>query len=225
MMRNVVAIDGPAGSGKSTVSRIAAERLGFTYLDTGAMYRALTLRAIKSGISLEDEKRVEQVVASANLEFENGFVLLNGTDVTKEIRSNQVTRHVPTVAAYPSVRAVMLVKQRLLADNSAGIVMEGRDIGTVVFPDARWKFYLDAKPEVRAKRRQKELELQGKEREFGAVLEDILKRDKEDSERQTAPLRRASDAILIDTSELSINETVEKIITEIESKKPYAVSW
>lgn len=224
-MKNVVAIDGPAGSGKSTVAKIAADKLGFIYLDTGAMYRALTLKAMKANANLENESEVEKFVRDAHIEFEKGKVYLDDNDVTAEIRSSKVTRHVPTVAAYPAVRSIMLIKQRNLADKSNGIVMEGRDIGTVVFPDARWKFYIDAKPEVRAKRRHAELTSQGKEKSLEEVLTEIKERDFEDSTRAVAPLKKADDALLIDTTEMTIEEVTEKIVEEVIKKKAYSKLW
>ncbi len=224
-MKNVVAIDGPAGSGKSTVAKLVAKRLDFLHVDTGAMYRALTLRAIRSGAPLGDESRVERVIAGAVIGLDGGRVTLDGADVTDEIRSSKVTRHVATVSAYPSVRSILVAQQRAYPQGRPGIVMEGRDIGTVVFPDARWKFYLDARPEVRARRRQAELAASGRSRDLELLLAEMIERDREDSERVVAPLKCAEDALRIDTSELAIEEVVEGIAAEVEARKPLAQLW
>lgn len=216
----VVAIDGPAGSGKSTVARLVAERLHFTHVDTGAMYRALTLKVLKSGVPVEDESRVGRIVSTAEIELEDGRVFLDGEDVTTEIRSGKVTRHVSRVSSYPAVRTALLSQQRGFASSGddpgdKGIVMEGRDIGSVVFPDARWKFFLDASPEVRAQRRHAELVAAGKSLELGAVLTDLRDRDAKDSGRAVAPLKCPADAKVIDSSRLGIDEVVQKIIDHV----------
>jgi cytidylate kinase len=212
----VVALDGPAGSGKSTVAKMVADRLGFTHIDTGAMFRALTLRAVKAGISVDDEPVVSKIVSGATIDLEDGKVMLDGHDVTAEIRTGKVTRHVSRIASYPAVRGALLARQREFARRCDGIVMEGRDIGTVVFPDARWKFFLDGRPEIRAKRRQEELAAQGRPKDIAWVLADILARDKEDSERPIAPLKKAGDASIIDTSDLSIDDVVDRIVRIVE---------
>lgn len=217
----VVAIDGPAGSGKSTVARLVAERLDFTHVDTGAMYRALTLKVLKSGVPVEDEDRVGRIVSTAEIELEHGRVFLDGEDVTVEIRSGKVTRHVSRVSSYPAVRTALLSQQRGFASagngpDDVGIVMEGRDIGTIVFPDARWKFFLDASPEVRARRRHAELSAAGKVVDFSHVLTDLRERDEKDSGRAVAPLRCPQDAVVIDSSSLSINQVVQAIITRVQ---------
>ncbi|MEK8022858.1 MAG: (d)CMP kinase [Candidatus Hydrogenedentota bacterium] len=219
----VVAIDGPAGSGKSTVARRVAERLRFTHIDTGAMFRAVTLLALNKGVSIDDEASVSGAAADAKIELREGKVFLDGADVTVEIRSGRVTRDVPRVSSYPRVRELLLDLQRSMARNTVGdgdssrggIVMEGRDIGTVVFPDARWKFFIDAAPEVRAKRRLEELAAAGRRKEFEWVLADIVKRDKDDRERPVAPLKPAEDATVIDTAPLSIDEVVDQIAAAV----------
>jgi CMP/dCMP kinase len=215
-MLKVVALDGPAGSGKSTVAKMVAERLGFTHIDTGAMFRALTLRAVKAGIAVDDEPVVAKIVSGAEIDLEDGKVLLDGHDVTAEIRTGKVTRHVSRIASYPAVRGALLARQREFARRYDGIVMEGRDIGTVVYPDARWKFYLDGRPEVRAQRRLEELSAQGRPKELSWVLADILARDKEDTERPIAPLKKAKDATVIDTSNLTIDDVVARIARIVE---------
>lgn len=213
----VVAIDGPAGSGKSTVAKMVADRLGFTHIDTGAMFRALTLRAVKAGISVDDEPVVSKILSGATIDLEDGKVLLDGHDVSDEIRTGKVTRHVSRVSSYPAVRSALLARQREFARRYDGIVMEGRDIGTVVFPDARWKFYIDGRPEVRAQRRQAELAAQGRKKEFDWVLADMIARDKEDTERPIAPLKKSKDAVVIDTSDLTIEKVVDRIVRAVEA--------
>ncbi len=212
----VVAIDGPAGSGKSTVARLVAERLEFIHVDTGAMYRALTLKVLKSGAPVEDELRVGRIVSTAEIELEDGHVFLDHEDVTREIRSGKVTRHVSRVSSYPAVRSALLARQRGFATRGDGVVMEGRDIGSVVFPDARWKFFLDASPEVRAQRRHAELEAAGKPHELNHVLSELRERDELDSGRAVAPLKCPSDAEVIDSSRLSIDEVVQRIIDRVQ---------
>lgn len=214
----VVAIDGPAGSGKSTVARRVAERLGFTHIDTGAMFRAVTLRARRHAVAAEDEAGVARIASGAAIALENGRVLLDGDDVTRDIRSGLVTKDVSRISTYPAVRKVLLDLQRAMArahSADSGIVMEGRDIGTVVFPDARWKFFIDASPEIRARRRLDELTAQGRTKEFAWVLDDIVRRDKEDRERSVAPLKPADDATVVDTSELSIDAVVDRIVASV----------
>lgn len=213
-MRNVVAIDGPAGSGKSTVARRVAEKIGFQHINTGAMYRALALATINSGADPQDEEAVSAVVARADVRLLGHHVLLDGVDVTEQLRMGLVTREVARIASYPAARNALLGLQRTCAADSS-IVMEGRDIGTVVFPDARWKFFLDARPDVRAKRRQAELAAQGRVKEFEWVLGDLIARDKEDRERAVAPLRAAADAIVIDSSDMTAEDVVERIVRHV----------
>lgn len=208
----VVTIDGPAGSGKSTVAHRIAEQLKFEHVDTGAMYRALTLKVLKSGVAVEDEARVAKIVSTAKLELNNGQVTLDGQDVTLEIRSAKVTRHVSRISSYPAVRSVLLARQRDFVGRYDGIVMEGRDIGTVVFPNARWKFFLDASPEVRAERRHAELAAAGRPHDIRNVLNDIRERDRTDAERAVAPLKCPDDAVVIDSSALDADQVVQRII-------------
>ncbi|RMH58416.1 MAG: (d)CMP kinase [Candidatus Hydrogenedentota bacterium] len=208
----VVAIDGPAGSGKSTVARAVAEALGFLYVDTGAMYRAVTLKVLRDGRDPADEKDVEEALEGISIGLERTNVFLNGADVSHEIRTGDVTRNVSAVSSHPKVREFLVKEQRRLAEGVEGSVMEGRDIGTVVFPNARWKFYLDADPRERARRRQAELAAAGRRKELDWVLRDILERDRRDSEREVSPLRKASDAVEIDTSDLAVEEVVERIV-------------
>jgi CMP/dCMP kinase len=222
-VRPIVAIDGPAGAGKSTVARRLADTLGFVLVDTGAMYRAVALAAARAGASWDDEKAVGELAQSLALGHALGFerdadtgvrVRLHGDDVTDAIRAPDVGMGASTVSAYAEVRASLLDLQRQ-AGRAGGVVLEGRDIGTVVFPDAEVKFFLTARPEVRARRRFNELA--GRTREgaritFEQTLEDVRLRDEQDTTRVLAPLRQAADAILLDNSDWSIEETVAKMI-------------
>lgn len=215
----VIAIDGPAGSGKSTVAREAAKRLGFVYLDTGAMYRALTLKALKKGINLEDEPALIEMAKFTKIEIKSSLdatlkVFLDNEDVTKSIRTNAVTNNVSFLARIPKIREIMLQLQRKFGE-SFNIVVEGRDIGTVVFPDAAKKFYLDADFKVRASRRFKELKEVDNSVNEEAVLKDLIERDNLDLTRKVAPLKKAEDAIYLDTTNLTIEEVVNEIVKKI----------
>jgi CMP/dCMP kinase len=207
----IIAIDGPGGSGKSTVARSVARRLGFTYIDSGAMYRAVALWALRLGMDLDDLHRLEQLAKEARIELPGDRVLLNGEDVTAEIRDPKVSDAASRVAAQPGVRRAMREEQRRIG--SAGpSVMEGRDIGTVVFPDAKVKIFLDAQPDARAQRRASEL---------GASVEDVARdldaRDRRDRSRAEAPLTQAPDAEYLDTTRLSpiqVEEAVLKLVRD-----------
>lgn len=219
-MRNpiVVAIDGPAGAGKSTIARRVAERLGFLYVDTGAMYRAVALWAIRNNTSLDDWHRLEQLALAADigLKPDAGKVFLNDEDVTEAIRTEQISEAASRVAAVPGVRRAMVAKQKVLAESNS-IVMEGRDIGTVVFPDARVKIFLDADASIRAQRRKQQLEESGRRTALHEVEGDLLRRDSRDRERAEAPLLQAPDAEYVDASGLEIaqvEEAVLKIVRE-----------
>jgi cytidylate kinase len=209
----VIAIDGPAGSGKSTVARKVAARLGYQYVDTGAMYRAVAHAALEQGISLSESPRVEQLAASLDLRFEHGprgdRLLAAGRDVTEAIRAPEVAQAASVVSAIPGVRRAMVALQRGMGREHQ-IVMEGRDIGTVVFPDARFKIYLDAAPEKRGKRRW--METGG---DLAQVIESIRQRDARDREREHSPLRRAADAYYLDTTNLTEDEAVEEILAQV----------
>jgi len=208
----VIAIDGPAGSGKSTVARALAEALGLRYLDTGAMYRSVAFAALRRGIDPDDVEPVAKVAREFDLRMaEDGTVRVDGVDATIEIRGPEVTRAVSIVAANPRVRAEMVRRQREWADQRGGGVMEGRDIGTVVFPDAELKVYLDADPEVRAARRSKEMT----DLAFETVAADLARRDALDQGREHDPLREAPDAFVIDTSDLDIDDIVEVIVERL----------
>ncbi|KPJ53035.1 hypothetical protein AMJ39_06090 [candidate division TA06 bacterium DG_24] len=214
----IVAIDGPAASGKSTTAKLAAEAVGYMYLDTGAMYRAITLKALRLRTPLDDEDYLARLAEEARIEFvqDGGCVrvLLDGEDVSEEIRSPDVDTNVSLVSSYPGVRKRLVAEQRRLA-RGRGIVCEGRDIGTVVFPDADLKFYVDATLEERARRRQKQLIEKGTALSVHEVQQDLEGRDTFDSERETSPLTRAPDAILIDTTGLTIPEQVAVVVDHI----------
>jgi cytidylate kinase len=211
----IIAIDGPAGSGKSTTARIVAQKLGYLYIDTGAMYRALTLKVIESGVDPKDEDMVFKLLEDARIElfYENGElkVLLDGVDVSERIRAPEVTNIVSIVSSHPRVRELMVRKQRELGRNG-GVVMDGRDIGTVVFPEAELKIFMKADVVERAKRRQRELKKKGFNVAIEEIIEEIEKRDKLDSTREVSPLRKADDAIEIDTTNLTIDEQVEIVL-------------
>lgn len=210
--RPIVAIDGPAGAGKSTVVRRVAEELGLLHLDTGAMYRAVTWLVLQSGIAIEDEPAIAELASRCEIQLEGQQVLINGQDVTHEIRSLEVTAQVSAIAAQPAVRQE-LVKRQQQYGRRGGVVMEGRDIGTFVFPDAELKIFLTASVQERARRRQQDLKDQGRPE---VSLEDlewtILERDRKDSTRTIAPLRKAADAIEIQSDGLSIDAVVAEIV-------------
>jgi cytidylate kinase len=208
--RPVIAIDGPGGAGKSTVARRLAQELGFTYLNTGAMYRALALAMSEAAIRPDDPKLEEHlapILKSIKIEFDGERVVLNGRDISSEITRPEISDLASAFSTAAPVRARMRELQRA-AGEQGGVVMEGRDIGTAVFPDAEFKFFLDADPRVRAERRYEELSARGTATNRDEVLRELMERDQRDSGRALAPLRRADDAIVIDTSNLPIDQVV-----------------
>ncbi len=209
----IIAIDGPAGSGKSTVAKLIANKLGLLYIDTGAMYRALTLKAMRGGINMADAPALVNLAKTTRIELKDKdslHVFLDGEDVSVPIRTPEVTNNVKHIAGTPGVRQEMVKLQRAMGEKYGG-VLEGRDIGTVVFPDAEYKFYLDASPEERAKRRQKDLIGLGAAEDVEKIKKDIIERDASDINRKVGALKQASDAVYIDTTNLSIDGVVRSI--------------
>jgi len=217
--RVIIAIDGPAGAGKSTIARRLAAKLGFVYIDTGAMYRAVGLWALRAGVDLGDAQRLQQLAASARIEFEAGSarVLLNDEDVTEAIRSPEVSSAASMVSVYAGVRRAMVAEQRRIAAR-ASVVMEGRDIGTVVFPEADVKIYLDAAPETRVQRRMRELSERGRPLSCDRVAEEIQQRDQRDRNRAEAPLMQAPDAVYLDTTHMTIEEVEQAVLKLIRER-------
>lgn len=217
-MPRTIAIDGPAGAGKSTVANELARRLGYLYFDTGVLYRAVTLAALRRGIAPDDREAVGALVNDLHIDVapprvadgRTLTVLLDGEDVTWAIRQPEVDRNVSAVSAQPAVRQALLDRQRAIAA-TGGVIMAGRDIGTVVLPNADLKVYLEATPEERARRRQAEERARGQDRSFAEVLADIARRDDIDSHRALSPLRPADDAVIVDTEGLDIEGVLEAI--------------
>ena len=217
----IIAIDGPAASGKSTAAIGVAKRLGLTYLDTGAMYRAVTFGLIEHNIKFENSTIIENFLEKIDIKFSessSGILLkLNGRDITKEIRSEIVTKNASEVSALKSVRKSMVLIQRKMAE-VGDCVLEGRDIGTVVFPNADFKFFLIADEKSRAERRLKDLKAIGEQSSVEKVMSDLMNRDHKDSTRMHSPLKKSEDAIIIDTSDLGINEVIDKIVNIVNNK-------
>lgn len=220
--RMTIAIDGPAGSGKSTVARRVAALLGYLYLDSGAMYRAVALKALERGISLANEGELEALARDTRIELKaptaeqdaaglKNRVFLDGREVTEEIRRGEVAQAASRLATTAGVRRVLVAEQQR-AGQGGGVVMEGRDIGTVVFPDAELKIFLDASPEVRAQRRWKEHQEKGETLTLLEVLQEVRERDKRDRERRVSPLVKAKDAVLVDNTAMGIEETARLIV-------------
>jgi CMP/dCMP kinase len=215
MSKLIVAIDGPVGSGKSTVARRVAELLGYVYLDSGAMYRAVAWKALRENTPFDCEEKLAALASATRIDLvstEGGYrVLVDGTDVTEQIRTAAVAQAASKAAVVAGVRTVLVSEQRRAAQKG-GVVMEGRDIGTVVFPDAGLKIFLDAAVEVRAERRRLEHAQKGERLEFSEVLEEVHQRDRRDRERAVSPLVRAGDAVLVDNTAMSAEETARLIV-------------
>jgi len=209
----IVTLDGPGGTGKSTVSRAVAARAGMPHLDTGAYYRAATVAVLRAGVDPRDPEAVYEIVGRTTMDQEGDRMYLDGEDVSTEIRGEAVTSAVSAVSAHPDVRTLLVEKQRTWAEEHGGGVVEGRDIGSVVFPDAQVKVYLDASPEVRARRRA----LETGDR-FEDVLEDLKRRDGLDSTRPTSPLKVPDGAVVLDTSDLSLDQVVDQLLDLIEAR-------
>ena len=217
----IIAIDGPAASGKSTTAIGVAKRLGIIYLDTGAMYRAVTFGLIEHNIEFENSNIIENFLERIDIKFSESssgnLLKLNGRDITREIRSEIVTKNASEVSALKSVRKSMVLIQRKMAE-VGDCVLEGRDIGTVVFPNADFKFFLIADEKSRAERRLEDLKAIGEQSSVEKVMSDLMNRDHKDSTRMHSPLKKSEDAIIIDTSDLGINEVIDKIVNIVNNK-------
>ena len=216
-----IAIDGPSGAGKSTLARRLAAQLGYVYVDTGAMYRSIGLYALRAGADCHDEAAVAALLPQIrlSLEYQEGaqHILLNGEDVSDAIRTPEVSMAASAVSAHPPVRAFLLEAQRSLA-RSRNVLMDGRDIGTVILPDAQVKIFLTASPEERARRRFEELKARGEAVTYEQVLEDVVRRDYNDTHRAAAPLKAAPDAVTVDTTGLTFDESFEALLTIIRAR-------
>ncbi|MBO5478925.1 MAG: (d)CMP kinase [Clostridia bacterium] len=220
-MSFIVAIDGPAGTGKGTIAKLVAKEFGFMNVDTGAMFRCVTLAMIRENIGISQSEKIEKLLNEIKIELkeENGeqVVFLNGEDVTNQIRTPEINSFISDISKIPQVRTKLLELQRKIAQGK-NVVMEGRDIGTTVFPNADVKIYLDASSEERARRRVIQNEEKGIVMTYEEVLESVKRRDKEDSERKISPLKKADDAILVDSTNLTIDEVAQKIYSIIKEK-------
>jgi cytidylate kinase len=216
----VVAIDGPSGAGKSTAGRTLAALLGYMYIDTGAMYRALALKASRAGVSLDSEEALAALCRASSIQLSEGGrrVLLDGYDVTADVRSREISRASSLVSVHPGVRLEMVARQREMG-REGGVVLDGRDIGTAVFPDAEVKFFLDANPSERAGRRLKELQAAGSDVSFDTVELEVRERDYTDTHRTESPLTRAWDAIPLDTTKLNPEEVVERMLAAVRARE------
>jgi cytidylate kinase len=214
MNSKVIAIDGPAGAGKSTVAKLLARKIGYTYIDSGAMYRALTLKLLKENVNLEDKEKIIQIARSTEIDFNDNSIFLDGVNVDDLIREEAVNKNVSSVAAIPEVRRIMVDLQRKVSNNK-NIVMDGRDVGTVIFPNAYRKFYITASVEERSVRRYKEMLLKGYEVDIKKIKEQIQNRDYIDSTRCDSPLKKASDAICLDTTGKGVDDVLNEVISYI----------
>ena len=213
----MIAIDGPAGAGKSTIAKRVAARLGFTYIDTGAMYRAVALWGLRQNIAMSDMHRMEQLAIAAEIELAPGRISLNGEDVTDAIRTPDASNGASQVAVIPGVRRAMVAKQREIGKRIS-VVMEGRDIGTVVFPDANVKVYLDAAPEERARRRAEEMRAKGENPDVIALAAQMRERDQRDSTRADSPLSQAPDAVYLDSTSLNLDQVEEALLKIVRNR-------
>ena len=216
-----VAIDGPAGAGKSTLARAAAKRLSYIYVDTGALYRSIALNAVRNNVEISNSGEIEKMLEKTKIELkfinDEQRVFLNGEDVSDKIRTSEISMAASSISALPAVRSFLLELQRELARKN-NVIMDGRDIGTVVLPNAQVKIFLTASPECRAKRRYDEYIAKGKQESYDDILESIKQRDYNDSHREIAPLTAADDAVMVDTSDDTPQQSVERIVKIIEEK-------
>ena len=213
-----IAIDGPAGAGKSTIAKLIAKKKGYIYLDTGAMYRAIAVWCIKAGVDVNDEKAVSQILETVEMDIvyidDVQHILVCGEDVTSKLRENNISKAASDVSKHPCVRVKMVELQRSFAKKH-DVVLDGRDIGTYVLPDTPYKFFLTATPEERARRRKLDLEKTGQSADFNVILEEIKQRDYNDSHREFAPLKQADDAVFIDSSDMTIDQVADFIIDRL----------
>ena len=215
----IISLDGPSGAGKSTVAKLVAKKLGYKYLDTGAMYRAVTLFFLNKNVNIQNDNEIISAISDLKISFDNNNkIYLNDVDVSEEIRRKKVVNMVSKVSSISAVRKSMVSLQRAIAEND-NYVVDGRDIGSVVFPLAKYKFYIDASVEIRAKRRYEEEIQKGKDITFEEVIDSIKKRDEFDSNREDSPLVVPKDAIIIDTTNMTIDEVVQKITDVVFNKK------
>lgn len=214
----IIAIDGPAGSGKSTIAKLLADKLGYTYIDTGAMYRAVALKLVRLNIDLNDEEKIMNTLENTEVILEQSKVFLDGEDVSKFIRTEEIGNVASIIARYPRVRKWMVSQQRELGLKAKNVVIEGRDAGTKIFPDADLKIFMTASPEIRAKRRVNQLKEKGFTVDYNHILQKIIERDKLDYERKESPLRPTEDYIIINTTDKTIEEVIDFITSLVEKK-------
>ena len=212
-----IAIDGPGGAGKSTIAKMVAEKMNMEYIDTGAMYRAIGWMFSKNNVNTEDSAEVQDVLNRTAIDFDNGKIFLNGEDISGEIRTPEISKAASVCSKLPEVRNKLVALQREIAEGKS-VVMDGRDIGTNVLPNAEVKIFLTADPMVRAKRRYDQLLESGKEADLNSIFEDIKERDYQDTHRELNPLQQAEDAVLLDTSDMTINQVLDEIMKMAEGK-------
>ena len=212
-----IAIDGPGGAGKSTIAKMVAEKMNMEYIDTGAMYRAIGWMFSKNNVNTEDSAEVQDVLNRTAIDFDNGKIFLNGEDISGEIRTPEISKAASVCSKLPEVRSKLVALQREIAEGKS-VVMDGRDIGTNVLPNAEVKIFLTADPMVRAKRRYDQLLESGKEADLNSIFEDIKERDYQDTHRELNPLQQAEDAVLLDTSDMTINQVLDEIMNMAEGK-------